>query len=100
MEKFKFTEGEWFIEKERERNEYGSIGIDISTIGEKEFATIWSFGDLDEESDYTAKLISAAPNLLKALIDITELVDTLPEEGSLITAIENAKKAIDKALKY
>lgn len=53
----------------------------------------------DDEENANANLMASAPDLLYALIDLVEIVDNLPENKSILTALDNAKKAIDKATK-
>ena len=89
MKEFEFTKGEWYI---GDNNDVYSKGELISAI--RFLGTIRK-----SESDANQKLISSAPNLLYALIDLVEIVDNLPEDKSILTALENAKKAIDKATK-
>jgi len=68
-----FTKGKWYIEDVREKNEHGATGIDISsTQNICKFATIWAIGKIDKEAEANAKLIVAAPVMLKMLIEIAK----------------------------
>lgn len=98
MEEFKGTKGEWYIENKKGINEFGSFGTDISSFYQRQFITIWGVNDKDEESESNAKLISAAPELLKALQMFVDFVDKQkPEYES--SMVKLAKQAIQKALK-
>ncbi len=92
FKEFKGTKGEWDVEVDMIRSDLEITGNVICV----------------EPEDYipksrvnwkaNAKLISAAPDLLQALQELYYLVTELPEEGSIIEALANAKAAIEKAL--
>ena len=93
FKEFKGTKGEWEVGKSFTY----LVGV------EKPVARYIAVcdGDKDltqDEVEFNAKLIAAAPNLLQALQELYYLVSELPEEGSLIEALANAKAAIEKAL--
>ena len=98
MKEFEFTKGEWRLDE--------NINCTVIHSNEYSFAEVYynegadnEQGDYEKEYYANAKLIAAAPNLLYALIELVEIVDNLPEDKSILTALDNAKKAIDKATK-
>ena len=95
----KHTPGPWVVRKERELNEYDVQEIYIDTVnGPTSIASVWNPDRENEESEseYDAKLIAAAPDLLAALQRFIKFVDAqkLEYESSMI---RQAKKAIKKA---
>lgn len=91
---FKGTKGNWQVVK-------GSDSIWIES-------EIWSIADINKKDTFeeqlsNAKLIAAAPDLLKALQFILESKSNMKHylnfDDSLMEAIEQAEKAIEKALK-
>ena len=112
MKEFEFTKGEWCVDKTSIKCNNINIGFTATLISRVDETRLKgeSWLDMrdrteqdrincDVEEKANAQLISASPNLLHALIDLVEIVDTLPEDKSILTALDNAKKAIDKATK-
>lgn len=95
MKEFKGTKGEWFAARD-------ANGLGIFTEREK-ICTLFEHRHSGEEVDANASLIVAAPELLKALLSITEYWNT-PQESNLSLnyhiehSLRLAKKAINKAL--
>lgn len=108
MKEFEFTKGEWINDRTMIKCNRITIGftsiltprVDQTRLDGESWIDMRDRikQDLIEEKA-NAKLIAAAPDLLYAIIDLVEIVDTLPEDKSLITALDNARKAIDKATK-
>jgi len=63
------TKGNWYIEPERENNEFDVEGIDISCGTTTALATVWNPDNHKDENESNAKLIAAAPEMLEALIE-------------------------------
>lgn len=86
---FKGTKGEWEVVKDR-------VFIGNTTVQTKD-CDICDVEEIGEETEANAKLISSAPELLKALIKIKEYCF---ENETLTNDIHSiAEKAIEKALK-
>ena len=84
---FKGTKGDWkFNEKETSKG--------IRCISHSPNIDLWSIGSTIQETRANAKLIAAAPELLKALIELKIMA-----EGNNQYAFELAEEAINKALK-
>ena len=95
MSEAKFTKGEWIIGKTED--DYKALSIDIECSGGlTELASISGVIDCRyecEESKANANLMSAAPNMLEALLSIENDNGAIPEA---IWDLRN--KAIAKAL--
>jgi hypothetical protein len=88
---FKGTKGEWSVEKE--------LGYDCDVIYKGgEICWLGLSDVIDEEKVANAKLIAAAPELLKALQILLNLTTTL-KHPSIDFANGTAREAINKALK-
>jgi len=105
MKEFKGTKGEWILKNNGSffeiRNscdwKMGSKSMSISVHLNKVNKKIKTMS-LGRESEANAKLIAAAPELLKCLIDLyTQIPEDLKTDW-LRGECENAEKAIDKAL--
>ena len=83
MKEFKGTKGEWGVTT----NEYTGEYFLVTKDGYATFS----------EDEYNAKLIAAAPELLKALQYLLNISETL-HHPSIDFANGNARKAINKAL--
>lgn len=112
MKEFKFTKGEWSVDKTAIKCYNTVVGFTATLISRVDVTRLEgeSWLDMDKrtepdrigckiEEEANSKLIAAAPDLLYALINLVEIVDTLPEDKSILTALDNAKRAIDKATK-
>lgn len=91
------TEGEWvaisnghYLEVKQKENQVGGICSCVFTNVEDSIPTS------ETENVANAKLIAAAPDMLKALIDFNETVDTANFE-QIKRIYDQAKKAIKKA---
>lgn len=98
----KFTKGNWYVSTDKyDINEYGVIGVDISTTNELNIITVWGDGkEITEVTEANAKLIAAAPDLLQSLYQILSLYEQLAVALPLIIKEEwynKAKEAIKKA---
>ena len=95
MEKFKEfrgTKGEWEVEGDMICSD-AKVAGNVVCVEPEDYLP-----DSRVNWKANAKLIAAAPNLLQALQELYYLVTELPEEGSIIEALANAKAAIEKAL--
>jgi hypothetical protein len=88
---FKGTKGEWYVVG----SEPAEIATDKKSIC---FVGIQDYFNKDIEQRANAKLIAAAPELLKALIKSVESME-IADEVEFIDEIKQAKIAINKALK-
>jgi len=95
MDNWKGTKGEWRIEKGKENNGRGKLSI---TTNENNICTIWAAVD-DSETIPNAKLIAAAPELLKALQIYVGQIERSPNKFSWLEKRRIAEKSIEKALK-
>ena len=86
---FKGTQGEWYIIA----SEPVEIATDATSIG---FVNIQDYQNKDLEAQANAKLIAAAPDLLKALDDLLEVDSS--NAYAVFTAERNGLNAIHKAL--
>ena len=91
----KYTQGPWKISPIRTKNEFGTIGIDITSKNYRDFATVWNMEGMEEENEANAKLISAAPDLLEALIEIRK--HGLLEKDGYESVVKIMNEAIKKA---
>ena len=86
--KTQFTEGTWFIDKINDL-------VNVTTV-EKNICTLTcgrAYDSTENEMPYNAKLISAAPDLFEALINIENDDNRIPS-----TIWEMRNKALNKAL--
>ena len=99
MEK-KFTEGTWVVDSDFITVEVNGIDEVICDLDpEGVWPTVYQRSE--EEKDANAKLIAAAPKLLEALNDLvlaSDLSSNSPVVGNWNELINNAKKAIKKAI--
>jgi len=91
----KHTKGEWIIKPSA-----SELYSDIQTQDGKRICECKSYGEgfndaTEDEREANAKLIAAAPELLKALIDCLYLIDQHDKTG--VKAFEKAKLAIKKS---
>lgn len=97
---FKGTKGEWTAFKSKKSNGFVYVDSEETSFG----GVATCYNGLDNAIQ-NAKLIAAAPELLKALSDIVNNIDGWLETNKPASALEsqilhkNAKKAIEKALK-
>lgn len=102
MKEFKGTKNGWKLVKDKSSN--GLIGVKKAfaiddTTEEWAVCAVWrDVGLHEDEAEANAKLISAAPELLKALQDLYECVDIEKELPLPITLRKQVEKAIKKAL--
>lgn len=98
MERFKGTEGEWKIESSEVVRHASTTSISPYW---KQISSFVNNGT--EEAKANAKLIAAAPDLLRELIcligNIEELGTTEEDMRYLKTYLKDGKKAIEKTLK-
>lgn len=89
MNNFKFTPAPWTV---KESDHIGSVNVSFGDFnGEIE---CWYHHNSKEESLANATLIASAPQLLKALIDLTKRTEVLPGlKNEHDYAIEIIKKA-------
>ena len=66
------TPGPWKISPIRTKNEFGTVGIDITSHNYRDFATVWNMEGMEEENEANAKLIAAAPELYQILINFVK----------------------------
>jgi hypothetical protein len=91
----KHTPGPWNLIEKGDANMYGMV-----TVGNKWVISFQQNGELMTDTQMAnAKLIAAAPDLLKALVDMVnaDLDDTGFAEHNKVIASRNAKAAIKKA---
>ena len=99
MKEFKGTKGEWksFYNGYFNEIQLGGTGQFLASTNENKFI------DIDAAQDNAnAKLIAAAPNLLRELICLVENIEGLGNTGEemekLKTKLSDAKNAINKAI--
>lgn len=96
--KVKHTLGPWSIgERKTFKTATGYDNQEVTIDGRHTttLASVW--GD-DEDTEFNAKLIAAAPELLEALIDLLYHVEDIPGNEYFDEKIfSNARKAINKA---
>ena len=101
MKEFKGTQGDWKLGSTRSNNNYKlatSSDLDIVSIDvDGHEGHIMLFGDNDENHKANAKLIAAAPKLLKALQGLLKLTETL-HHPSIDYSNGVARQAINEAL--
>ena len=82
MKKFKGTKGDWHLDSEEARKgEYEAYELDIN-FNEYRFhcATVYCDAEIPTEEELAnAKLITAAPDLLEALMSIENDNNTIPK---------------------
>jgi len=89
---FEGTEGKWEI-GECVVNEFGALGLSISSENVKQLATVWGVGGYVERAA-NAHLIAAAPELFEAAIKVIKWTD----ENISKTEFAVLRQAINKAL--
>ena len=111
MSESKFTPGPWAATSDRVFSTYGQSSGDGHVLQESEK---WMIADLigsgsyggsefielgDDDRQYNAKLIAAAPELLSALEDLADYVDEMHRIGHIERPAQssNARAAIKKA---
>ena len=98
MENTKFTQGEWNISKHGNNDSFG-----VYAEGQaNDLAIVKGGNEEGGEAEANAKLIAAAPDLLKALqmllSDIEFSKDVMPMGAIGQRQIRNAQEAINKAI--
>ncbi|OCB77995.1 hypothetical protein [Flavobacterium crassostreae] len=96
MTKFKGTTKEWRISKDGLEVTASRKGI---LEGSKRICDIADFGKSEEEKLANAKLIAAAPELLKALSKMIRMYEEILPTGGWQGVYEEALYAIQKATK-
>lgn len=74
------------------------VNHETARIRTKKFVICDMWGMATEEGKSNAKLILAAPDMLESLIRIVESYDFSNENGYINPDIEEARKAINKAI--
>lgn len=97
MEKiFKGTQGKW-----RQANRVTSMIICDKEDGSTPYVAE-ALSRVEEEREANAKLIAAAPDLLKELVHLVRLLEPLEKEGGMdipgLATLNGARKSIEKAL--
>ena len=69
--RLKVIEAEWIVEEEKQKNEFDSIGIDISAPAAytTRFLTVWCGSSVHKDDLNIVNLVISAPDLLKACIE-------------------------------
>ena len=95
----KFTKGPWVFEYPRKKRHYAKVSANDWSHFAKVVVRIEGIKEFSEEGLANAKLITAAPDLFKALIDITNLryKSTNGEITVPVELVQQARKAIKKA---